>query len=247
MQRNASMHSPGLPRDRWSPSVRRQWRLSPTRQTQTCANESAPTASPSSRRSPARLARSIRWPASCPTASPMPYAPAGRRLVENLRRLLPATSASRKSKRAKADGHTLLVVPAGNLTINPTLMPNFRFQHRARIFAPIPPCWPGAQTCWWHRPRPASEREGTGEDGPDARPGHACRMHRLRVGGSGLTLAWRTVQSNGPASTAACATKARPPRSTTCCSAATCAADVQQPAGHAASFIQERQAGRAGR
>jgi tripartite-type tricarboxylate transporter receptor subunit TctC len=27
-------------------------------------------------------------------------------------------------KRAAADGHTLLVIPAGNLTINPTLMPN---------------------------------------------------------------------------------------------------------------------------
>lgn len=32
-----------------------------------------------------------------------------------------------KVKRAKADGHTLLVVPAGNLTINPSLMPNFPF------------------------------------------------------------------------------------------------------------------------
>ena len=32
-----------------------------------------------------------------------------------------------KVKRAKADGHTLLVVPAGNLTINPTLMPGFPF------------------------------------------------------------------------------------------------------------------------
>ncbi len=32
-----------------------------------------------------------------------------------------------KVKKAKADGHTLLVVPAGNLTINPTLMPNFPF------------------------------------------------------------------------------------------------------------------------
>ncbi|MES2414119.1 MAG: tripartite tricarboxylate transporter substrate binding protein [Pseudomonadota bacterium] len=32
-----------------------------------------------------------------------------------------------KVKRAKPDGHTLLVVPAGNLTINPTLMPNFPF------------------------------------------------------------------------------------------------------------------------
>ena len=30
-------------------------------------------------------------------------------------------------RRAKADGHTLLVIPAGNLTINPTLMPNFPF------------------------------------------------------------------------------------------------------------------------
>jgi tripartite-type tricarboxylate transporter receptor subunit TctC len=32
-----------------------------------------------------------------------------------------------KVKRAKGDGHTLLVIPAGNLTINPTLMPNFPF------------------------------------------------------------------------------------------------------------------------
>ncbi|MDA7417337.1 tripartite tricarboxylate transporter substrate binding protein [Xenophilus arseniciresistens] len=32
-----------------------------------------------------------------------------------------------KVKRAKADGHTLLLIPAGNLTINPTLMPNFTF------------------------------------------------------------------------------------------------------------------------
>lgn len=32
-----------------------------------------------------------------------------------------------KVKRAKGDGHTLLVVPAGNLTINPTLMTNFPF------------------------------------------------------------------------------------------------------------------------
>lgn len=30
-------------------------------------------------------------------------------------------------KRAKGDGHTLLVIPAGNLTINPTLMPKFQF------------------------------------------------------------------------------------------------------------------------
>lgn len=32
-----------------------------------------------------------------------------------------------KVKRAKPDGKTWLVVPAGNLTINPTLMPNFPF------------------------------------------------------------------------------------------------------------------------
>lgn len=32
-----------------------------------------------------------------------------------------------KVKRAKPDGHTLLVIPAGNLTINPTLMPRFPF------------------------------------------------------------------------------------------------------------------------
>lgn len=32
-----------------------------------------------------------------------------------------------KVKRGKPDGHTLLVIPAGNLTINPTLMPKFPF------------------------------------------------------------------------------------------------------------------------
>ena len=41
-----------------------------------------------------------------------------------------------KVKRAKPDGHTLLVVPAGNLTINPTLMRNFPFQID-KDFAPI--------------------------------------------------------------------------------------------------------------
>ncbi len=41
-----------------------------------------------------------------------------------------------KVKRAKADGHTLLVIPAGNLTINPTLMPNFPFNIE-RDFVPV--------------------------------------------------------------------------------------------------------------
>lgn len=41
-----------------------------------------------------------------------------------------------KVKRAKGDGHTLLLVPAGNLTINPTLMPNFPFNIE-RDFVPI--------------------------------------------------------------------------------------------------------------
>ena len=41
-----------------------------------------------------------------------------------------------KVKRARPDGHTLLVVPAGNLTINPTLMPKFPFDIE-RDFAPI--------------------------------------------------------------------------------------------------------------
>lgn len=41
-----------------------------------------------------------------------------------------------KVKRAKPDGQTLLVVPAGNLTINPTLMRNFPF-NIDRDFAPI--------------------------------------------------------------------------------------------------------------
>lgn len=41
-----------------------------------------------------------------------------------------------KVKKAKPDGHTLLVIPAGNLTINPSLMKNFPFQID-RDFAPI--------------------------------------------------------------------------------------------------------------
>ena len=41
-----------------------------------------------------------------------------------------------KVKRAKPDGHTLLVIPAGNLTINPTLMPNFPFSIE-KDFTPV--------------------------------------------------------------------------------------------------------------
>ena len=41
-----------------------------------------------------------------------------------------------KVKRARGDGHTLLVVPAGNLTINPTLMPKFPFDIE-RDFVPV--------------------------------------------------------------------------------------------------------------
>lgn len=41
-----------------------------------------------------------------------------------------------KVKRAKGDGHTLLVVPAGNLTINPTLMRNFPFNIE-KDFVPV--------------------------------------------------------------------------------------------------------------
>jgi tripartite-type tricarboxylate transporter receptor subunit TctC len=41
-----------------------------------------------------------------------------------------------KVKRAKGDGHTLLVVPAGNLTINPTLMPSFPFDIE-KDFVPV--------------------------------------------------------------------------------------------------------------
>lgn len=41
-----------------------------------------------------------------------------------------------KVRRGKPDGHVLLVVPAGNLTINPTLMPNFPFSIE-RDFTPV--------------------------------------------------------------------------------------------------------------
>ncbi len=41
-----------------------------------------------------------------------------------------------KAKRAKPDGHTLLVIPAGNITINPTLMAKFPFEIE-KDFAPI--------------------------------------------------------------------------------------------------------------
>jgi len=41
-----------------------------------------------------------------------------------------------KVKRAKGDGHTLLVIPAGNLTINPTLMSNFPFDIQ-KDFVPV--------------------------------------------------------------------------------------------------------------
>ena len=39
-------------------------------------------------------------------------------------------------RRARSDGHTLLVIPAGHLTINPTLMSNFPFNVE-RDFTPI--------------------------------------------------------------------------------------------------------------
>ena len=41
-----------------------------------------------------------------------------------------------KVRKARPDGHTLLVIPAGNLTINPTLMPKFPFNIE-KDFAPI--------------------------------------------------------------------------------------------------------------
>lgn len=41
-----------------------------------------------------------------------------------------------KVRKAQPDGRTLLVIPAGNLTINPTLMPNFPFNIE-RDFVPI--------------------------------------------------------------------------------------------------------------
>jgi tripartite-type tricarboxylate transporter receptor subunit TctC len=41
-----------------------------------------------------------------------------------------------KVKRAKGDGHTLLVIPAGNITINPTLMPSFPFDMQ-KDFVPV--------------------------------------------------------------------------------------------------------------
>jgi tripartite-type tricarboxylate transporter receptor subunit TctC len=39
-------------------------------------------------------------------------------------------------RKAKPDGHTLLVIPAGNLTINPSLMPDFPFNIE-RDFTPV--------------------------------------------------------------------------------------------------------------
>jgi len=41
------------------------------------------------------------------------------------------------AKRAKADGHTLLVVPQGNLTINPTLMPKMLHYSVEGDFVPV--------------------------------------------------------------------------------------------------------------
>lgn len=41
-----------------------------------------------------------------------------------------------KVKRGKPDGHTLLVIPAGNLTVNPTLMPKFPFDIQ-KDFVPV--------------------------------------------------------------------------------------------------------------
>lgn len=41
-----------------------------------------------------------------------------------------------KVKKGKPDGRTLLVIPAGNLTINPTLMPNFPFNIE-KDFVPV--------------------------------------------------------------------------------------------------------------
>jgi tripartite-type tricarboxylate transporter receptor subunit TctC len=41
-----------------------------------------------------------------------------------------------KAKRAKPDGHALLVIPAGNITINPTLMAKFPFEIE-KDFTPI--------------------------------------------------------------------------------------------------------------
>ena len=41
-----------------------------------------------------------------------------------------------KVKRAKGDGHTLLIIPAGNLTINPTLMPKLGYSVDGD-FAPV--------------------------------------------------------------------------------------------------------------
>ena len=78
-----------------------------------------------------------------------------------------------KVKRARPDGKTLLVVPAGNLTINPTLMPNFPFNIE-RDFVPVtmlakapnvfnalkPADWPWLPAPEPHVCRPVKPRSG---------------------------------------------------------------------------------------
>lgn len=59
-------------------------------------------------------------------------------------------------RRARPSGHTLLVIPAGNLTINPTLMANFPFGSSATLLRS--PCSPRHPMCSWPIPRPTPPR-----------------------------------------------------------------------------------------
>lgn len=122
-----------------------------------------------------------------------------------------------KVRRAKADGRTLLVVPAGNLTINPTLMKDFPF-HIGRDFVPITMlakapnvlvAFPGSGI------RTVNDLIAKAKAGPVR-----CRMRRLA---SAAACIWPASCSSSRRALSCCTwpTKARRPPSMTC-SAARC-------------------------
>jgi hypothetical protein len=71
-------------------------------------------------------------------------------------------------KRSEPSGHTLLVIPAGNLTINPTLMPNARLDILGD-FAPVSSL-ARAPTWWRSTPRCRQEHRRTRGAWPRASP-----------------------------------------------------------------------------